>query len=169
MWWTQNQIHVYKTTQMIKGHQSRGVIWGGGGGMGAVAPPPPKEKEKRKKKKKEKKERKKKERRELWITSNYYIQSAVFFQFFNSPVALKNIKKFWPPKKKLKWRPCTNHGNLVLEVFIYIRESWYTTRFQLVGETEHKFFWKYHQGSLKNSTWMVVGTEGRDDGDGESV
>ena len=29
-----------------------------------------------------------------------------FFQFFNSPVALKNQKKFWPPKKKLKWRPC---------------------------------------------------------------
>ena len=27
-----------------------------------------------------------------------------FFQFFNSPVALKNKKKF-APKEKLKWRP----------------------------------------------------------------
>ena len=25
-----------------------------------------------------------------------------FFQFFNSAVALKYLKKFWPPKKKLK-------------------------------------------------------------------
>ena len=30
-----------------------------------------------------------------------------FFQFFNSQVALKNLKKFAPPpKKKLKWRYC---------------------------------------------------------------
>ena len=29
----------------------------------------------------------------------------LFFQFFNSPVALKNKKKFGLPKIKLKWRP----------------------------------------------------------------
>ena len=29
-----------------------------------------------------------------------------FFQFFNSPVALKKLKKISSPKKKLKWRPC---------------------------------------------------------------
>ena len=58
----------------------------GGGDWGAVAPPP-KEKEKKKKKKEKKKKEKKREkreneRRELWMTSNYYIWSVVFFQIF---------------------------------------------------------------------------------------
>ena len=33
-----------------------------------------------------------------------------FFQFFNRPVALKNKKKIWLPKKKLEWRPCVHCG-----------------------------------------------------------
>ena len=28
-----------------------------------------------------------------------------FFQFFNSPVALKNIKKIWPPQEKVEMTP----------------------------------------------------------------
>ena len=72
----------------------------GGGGWGAVAP---KEKEKRKKKerKKEKREKKKKkkERRELWITSNYYIQSAVFSNFSIVRWHWKIKKNLAPPRK----------------------------------------------------------------------
>ena len=64
-----------------------------------------KKKKKKKKKKKEKREKKKKERRELWKMSNYKV--LFFFQFFNSPVALRNKKNF-VPKKKLKWRPWTD-------------------------------------------------------------
>ena len=37
-----------------------------------------------------------------------------FFQFFNSPVALKNKKKIWPPKKKLKWRPLSVRWQLAV-------------------------------------------------------
>ena len=63
------------------------------GGQGAVAPKQKEKKKKeRKKEKKEKREKKeKKERRE--------ITTCCFFQFFNSPVALKNLKKFGPPRK----------------------------------------------------------------------
>ena len=28
-----------------------------------------------------------------------------FFQFFNSPVALKNNKKIWPPQEKVEMTP----------------------------------------------------------------
>ena len=31
------------------------------------------------------------------LVHNYKV--LFFFQFFNSPVTLKNIKKIWPPKK----------------------------------------------------------------------
>ena len=40
-----------------------------------------------------------------------------FFQFFNSPVALKK-KYFCPPKKKLKWRPCS--GGLCICYLCYL-------------------------------------------------
>ena len=77
------------------------------GGLGAVAPPPPKEKEKKKnrkkKRKKREKERKKKERKKETMNNVKLLHiKCCFFQFFNSPVALKNKKKIWPPKKKLK-------------------------------------------------------------------
>ena len=55
-------------------------------------------KEKKEKRKKEKK--REKERRELQMTSNYYIGiKCCIFQFFNSPVALKNKNKFAPQEK----------------------------------------------------------------------
>ena len=82
------------------------------GGWGpSPPPPPPRKKKKRKKERKKEKKRKKrekeiKERGELWTASNYCDMNDCFFQFFNNPVALKNLKKCWPPKKKLKWRPC---------------------------------------------------------------
>ena len=77
-------------------------------GLGVRRPPKEKEKKKKEREKRGKKKKKRKKKRmELWITSNYYIYiKCCFFQFFNSPVALKNLKKFCPPKKKLKWRPC---------------------------------------------------------------
>ena len=31
-----------------------------------------------------------------------------FFQFFNSPVALKNLKKIWPSQKKVEMTPLTD-------------------------------------------------------------
>ena len=81
-----------------------------GGGWGAVAPPSPKEEEKKKKrKKKEKKEKKgKKERKK---EGNYMNNvkllhiKCCFFQFFNSPVTLKNLKKFGPPQEKVEMTP----------------------------------------------------------------
>ena len=39
-----------------------------------------------------------------------------FFQFFNSPVALKNNKKF-APKKELKWRPCKTSFQACLQIY----------------------------------------------------
>ena len=77
-------------------------------GLGAVAPPKEKrKKEKRTKKEKKEKKREKKKEKEKKETINYvkllHIKCC-FFQFFNSPVAMKNLKNFWPPKKKLKWR-----------------------------------------------------------------
>ena len=73
------------------------------GGWGAVAP---KEKEKRKKeRKKEKREKKRKKRekeRSLGTMNDVKLLhvKCCFFQFFNSPVALKIQKKFWPPPRK---------------------------------------------------------------------
>ena len=72
---------------------------------GAGGPSPPKEKEKRKKeRKKEKKRKKRKERkkeRKKGTMNNVKLLhiKCCFFQFFNSPVALKNKKKFCPPRK----------------------------------------------------------------------
>ena len=77
---------------LMRVQPNRGVIWGAGG------PSPPKEKEKRKKRKKRKKGRKER-KKELWITSNYYIIKCCFYQFFNSPVVLKNKKMFGPQEK----------------------------------------------------------------------
>ena len=88
----------------------RGVIWGGWG------PSPPREKEKKKKRKKEKKKKRKKEKKKKRKERNKERKRTMnnvkllhtkccFFKFFISPVALKNLKKYWPPK--LKWRPWT--------------------------------------------------------------
>ena len=42
-----------------------------------------------------------------------------FFQFFNSPVALKN-KINSPPKKKLKWRPWSDYQRIWEMIIIII-------------------------------------------------
>ena len=68
------------------------------GGLGGRRPPKKKEKRKEKRKKKKRKKRTRNNVKLLHI-------KCCFFQFFNSPVALKNKKNFAPPKKKLKWRP----------------------------------------------------------------
>ena len=71
---------------------------------GPSPPPPPKEKEKKKKeRKKEREKRKKKERKKgtIWVTT-YKVR---FFQFFNSPVALKKYKKMPIPKEKVEITP----------------------------------------------------------------
>ena len=75
---------------------------------GAGGPSPPKEKEKRKKKekkeKREKKERKKKERKKGTVNNVKLLHiKCCFFQFFNSPVALKNEKKICPPPPRKSW------------------------------------------------------------------
>ena len=88
----------------------RGVIWGG---LGGRRPPPQgkrkkekKKEKKEKKRKKRKKERKKERKRGTMKNVKLLHMKCCFFQFFNSQMALKNKKKFWPPKKKLKWRYC---------------------------------------------------------------
>ena len=74
----------------VMAHQQRRHLGGGAGG-----PSPPKEKEKRKKRKKKKKEkekRKKREKRKKGTMKGVKLLhiKCFFFQFFNSPVALKN-------------------------------------------------------------------------------
>ena len=46
----------------------------------------------------------------------------LFFQFSNSPVALKNWKKFCPPKKKLKWRPWLGM-HVIMHLFWHVFEN----------------------------------------------
>ena len=75
------------------------------GGWGAVAPFPgkrkkKKRKKKRKKEKREKKKKKKKERKKGTMNNVKLLHiKCCFFQFFNSQVALKNLKKLPPPRK----------------------------------------------------------------------
>ena len=81
-------------------------------GLGGLCRPPPKRKirkkvfqrneKKKKEKKKEKKERKKGTMNNVKLL---HIKRAVFFQFFNTPVALKNLKKFWPSQEKVEMTP----------------------------------------------------------------
>ena len=71
-------------------------------GLGGRRPPP--KKKKKEKKKEKKKKRKKKKRKKEWkkgTMNNVKLLhiKCCFFQFFNSPVALKNLKKFGPPRK----------------------------------------------------------------------
>ena len=63
----------------------------------------PQGKRKRKKKERKRERKEKKERKNKGIMNNVELLhiKCCFFQFFNSPVAMKNIKKFGP-KKKLK-------------------------------------------------------------------
>ena len=63
------------------------------GGWGPLPP--------RKKKKRKKKEKKKRKKGTMNNVKLLHIKCCIF-QFFISPVALKNLKKIWPPKKKLK-------------------------------------------------------------------
>ena len=71
-----------------------------GGGLGGRRPPPRKKKKRKKEKKKEKRKKEKEKRKKEKGTMNsvklLHIKCC-FFQFFNSPVALK--KKFGPPRK----------------------------------------------------------------------
>ena len=70
-------------------------------GLGGRCPPENK-KEKRKEKKKKKKKKKKKERKKGTMNNVKLLHiKCCFFQFFNSPVALKIIKQI-APKKNLK-------------------------------------------------------------------
>ena len=66
----------------------------GGGGIA------PKEKEKKERKKKKEKEKRKQRKKKGTMNSVKLLHIKwCFFQFFNSPVALKNEKNVWPPRK----------------------------------------------------------------------
>ena len=67
---------------------NRGVIWRGLGGRRPQG-----------KRKKDKKERKKEGNYEYNVKLLHNIIKCCFFQFFNSPVALKNKNKIWPPQE----------------------------------------------------------------------
>ena len=73
--------------------------------MRGLSPLPKKEK-KKEKKKKGKKERKKGTMNNVKLL---HILKCCFFQFFNSPVALKNKKKFGSPEKSLNDAPGREH------------------------------------------------------------
>ena len=94
-------------------------------GLGA-APPRRKKKEKQKEKKK-KEEKRKKEGNYMYNVKLLYIKCC-FFQFFNSPVALKNKNKFGPHKKKLKWRKTLQYTIVEKHVRSAIGQNcWYRT------------------------------------------
>ena len=69
---------------------------------GGWGPSPPRKKKKKKKRRKKREKKKTMEERKKGAMNNVKLLhiKCCFFQFFNSPVALKI--KFWPPKKKLK-------------------------------------------------------------------
>ena len=93
--------------------RSRGVIWGG---WGAVAPQPSrKKKERKKERKKEKEKREKKKERKKGTMNNVKLlhMKCYFFQLLNSPVALKNLKKFCPPlQEKVELTPLVRSNDL---------------------------------------------------------
>ena len=62
---------------------------------------PPRKKKKRKKERKKRKKRKKEEKRKKGTINKVKLLhiKCCFYQFFNSPVALKNQKNFGPPRK----------------------------------------------------------------------
>ena len=68
------------------------------GRAGGPSPPPRKKKKEKKKEKKKKREKKKKKKETMDDVKLLHIKCC-FFQFFNSPVALKNKKNFCPPRK----------------------------------------------------------------------
>ena len=88
-------------------------------GAGGPSPPPPKEKEKkskkeRKKEKRAKKEKKREKRKKETMDSVKLLHiKCCFFQFFNSPVALKDIKKIGP-QEKVEMTPLHYIGNYLL-------------------------------------------------------
>ena len=74
--------------------------------------PPGKRKKERKKERKRKKEKKKKQRKKGTMNNVKLLHiKCCFFQFCNSPVALKNFKKVGPQEKvemtPLNWNPTT--------------------------------------------------------------
>ena len=72
------------------------------GGLGGHRPPRKKKKERKKEKRERKREKREKRKKGTMNRVKLLHIKCCFFQFFNSPVALKNKKKFGPPKKKLK-------------------------------------------------------------------
>ena len=79
------------------------------GGLGGRRPPPPqgksKKEKKKEKKKKEKKEKKREKERRNYEWRQITTYKVLFFQFFNSPVALKNKKIFCPLQEKVEMTP----------------------------------------------------------------
>ena len=103
-----NITEIYKVVDISSRHVMPGALCTIGteasfGGVGAVSPLPRKKKKKKKRKKKRKKRKKeeKREKRKKGTMNNVKLINikCLFFQFFNSQVALKNKKKFGPPRK----------------------------------------------------------------------
>ena len=130
------------------------------GGAGGPSPPPPKKKKKRKKKekKKKKKKEKKKEKRKKRTMNNIKLLhiKCCFFQFFNSSVALKNQKKCWPLKKKLKWCPCIKQISGTASVGSCNHYSLADSRLQYITKSKtFIFLWKVNGqfGNGLNNSW----------------
>ena len=102
--------HIYipsiiETTNLNKILRIRGVIWGGLGGLGGAVAPPRKKKKERKKEKREKERKREKRKKGTMNNVKLLHMKCCFFQFFNSPVALKNTKIFLPPQEKVEMTP----------------------------------------------------------------
>ena len=89
---------------------------------GAGGPSPPQGKRRKKKRKTKKKKEKKREKRKKGTMNNVILLhiKCCFFQFFNSPVALKN-KKILAPQEKVEMTPLVidlnNIAKFGLEIF----------------------------------------------------
>ena len=92
----------------------RGVIWGG---LGDRRPQGKRKKEKKERKKEKEKKKKKREKRKKGTMNNVKLLhiKCCFFQFFNSPVALKNKKIFGFPRKS--WNDAPDVTSLVTGIF----------------------------------------------------
>ena len=100
-------------------------------GAGGPSLPPRKKKKRKKERKKEKREREKKRKKKEW---NY---ECCFFQFFNSPVALKNKKNFGPlPQEQVEMTPLIKH----LLMFIVVVVIFFIVVVFINNETDNKDF-----------------------------
>ena len=117
---SQGKHNYYNQGRHLRGVKERGRKEKERKGKGNLSPRKKKKEKKKEKKKKEKKRRKRKERKKGTVNNVKLLHiKCCFFQFFNSLVASKNLKKFRPPQEKVEMTPLiiTALFDQVIEIF----------------------------------------------------